>query len=124
MSIHARLAAAFVLAAAVATPAIACGPAPTPEHVTGTVDAFDAQTLRGAIHPSYARTWDVIVQYPHYAKSGAYLYQGHFRVDMAQARRLAEALRMRAASGHMASLAIELEQVSRDEWRLVSFRPV
>jgi hypothetical protein len=124
MSIQARLATALVLAAAVSTPAIACGPAPTPEHVTGTVDAFDAQTLRGAIHPTYARTWDVIVQYPHYAKSGAYLYQGNFRVSVAQARRLADALRAQAATGHMASLTVELEQVSRDEWRLVSFRPV
>ena len=124
MSIQARLAAAFVIAATVATPAIACGPAPTPEHVTGTVDAFDAQTLRGAIRPTYERTWDVIVQYPHYAKSGAYLYQGQFRVSVAQARRLADALRARIATGHMASLAVELEQVSGNEWRLVSFRPV
>jgi hypothetical protein len=123
MSIQARLAAAFVIATAVATPAIACGPAPAPEHVTGTVDAFDAE-LRGAINPTYARTWDVVVQYPHFAKSGQYLYQGHFRVDRAQARQLADALRARARTGHAASLAVDLEQVSRDEWRLVSFRAV
>jgi hypothetical protein len=124
MSIQARLATAFVLAAAIATPAIACGPMPTPEHVTGTVDAFDAQTLRGAIAPSYARTWNVIVQYPRYAKSGAYMYQGSFRVSRAQVQRLADALRQQIMQGHGASLAVELEQVSRDEWRLVSFRPV
>jgi hypothetical protein len=124
MSIQARLAAAFIVAATVATPAIACGPARTPERVTGTVDVFDAETLRGAIHPTYAGTWDVIVQYPHYAKSGAYLYQGQFRVRPAQVQQLANALRQQMMSRHSASLAVELEQVSRDEWRLVSFRPV
>jgi hypothetical protein len=123
MSIQARLATAFILAAAVATPAIACGPAPAPERVTGTVDAFDAN-LSGAIRATYAPNWDVIVQYPHFAKSGAYLYQARFHVNHTQAARLAEALRAQRARGHMASLVVELEQVSRDEWRLVSFHPV
>ena len=123
MSIQARLTAAFVLAAAVATPAIACGPMPTPEHVTGTVVAFDGNGFAGAIEMTYAPTWDVIVQYPHFAESGRDLYQGTFRVDRRQASELARVLRTRFAN-HSASLAVELEQVSRDEWRLVSFHPV
>jgi len=124
MSIQARLAAAVVLAATVATPAIACGPMPTPEHVTGTVVAFDGNGFAGAIKMTYEHTWDVIVQYPHFAKSGQYLYQGTFRVDRRQASELGRALRMRFANNHSASLAVELEQISRDEWRLVSFRPL
>jgi hypothetical protein len=122
MSIQACLATAFVIAAAVATPAIACGPAPAPEHVTGTVDAFDG-SMAGAIHATYAPTWEVVVQYPHFAKSGAFLYQSTFRVSFRQASELWRALRTQFATRHTASLAVELEQVSANEWRVVSFRP-
>jgi len=121
MSIKA-LVAAIALSTIAAPAALACGPMPQPERVTGTVDAFDGN-FRGALQFTYAPTGVVIVQYPRFSKSGQFLYQGRFRLKNAQMAQLADALRTLIASRHRGSLEVELEQVDANQWRLVSFTP-
>jgi hypothetical protein len=129
MSVFARF--AFATFATVATVAVTSAAFACPEpaartmakrerafgHVASFTGSADSVQIR------FDRTSKIVVQYPTFTNSGARRYQHTFTVRTDdQVWKLYEDLQTQLDSERSASASIELEQVGRDEWRIVSWR--
>jgi hypothetical protein len=112
-----------VVSLAFAAPADACGdygsfkPRATvvkkAERISGHVVAFKGLPA--------IKAGKLVIQYPRFHNSGQFLYLTDVTVPRAQLAPLKAALADALTKGETARAAVELEQVSANEWRLVSF---